>query len=371
MKTVLIVAGTRPEAIKLAPLYLELRRSDFYKVLFCSTGQHREMLTPIFEVFGFTPDFELDVMTPNQALHELTSRLLLELHKIYLEVAPDLVVVQGDTTTTFAGALCAYYLKIPVGHLEAGLRSFDKRSPYPEEMNRILATHLSHYHFVPTERARQNLLREAVEPDRVFLVGNTVIDALLHARREIEGREPSSLDPQLGAIDWSKRIVLVTGHRRESFGEPLARICRALRRIADEKDVQVIYPVHLNPNVRTAVFAILGDAPDVHLLEPVSYPGMVYLMDRAYIVVTDSGGIQEEAPSLCRPVLVTREVTERPEGVEAGVARLVGTSEDRIVSEALRLLHVREEYDRMATGRNPYGDGTTSRQIREILDRLL
>jgi UDP-N-acetylglucosamine 2-epimerase (non-hydrolysing) len=371
MKTILIVGGTRPEAIKLAPLYLELRRSERYHALFCSTGQHREMLKSVFQVFDFAPDFELDVMTPNQALHELTARLVLALDEVYRSARPDLVIVQGDTTTTLAGSLCAYYRKIPVAHVEAGLRSFDKLSPFPEEINRTLTTHLADYHFVPTEQARRNLLRESVAEDRVFLVGNTVIDALLHAGRATEGRDPASLDPQLAGLDWSKRIVLVTGHRRESFGEPLARTCRALRRISQEPDVQVIYPVHLNPNVRDSVFAILGDAPDVHLLQPLSYPGMVFLMNRACVVVTDSGGIQEEAPSLRKPVLVTRDVTERPEGIDAGVARLVGTSEERIVAETLRLLRDPAEYDRMASGRNPYGDGTASAQMREILDRLI
>jgi UDP-N-acetylglucosamine 2-epimerase (non-hydrolysing) len=371
VKKILLVGGTRPEAIKLAPLYRELKRSARLDVSFCSTGQHREMLQSVLDVFELKPDVELDVMTANQSLHELTSRLLLALHRVYEDVSPDLVIVQGDTTTTMAGALAAYYLKIPVGHLEAGLRSFDRLSPFPEEVNRTVTTHLSQYHFVPTARAQQNLLREGVDDACVFMVGNTVIDALLFATEATKNRQPSELDPQLDGVDWSTPIVLVTGHRRESFGEPLARICRALRRIASENDVQVIYPVHLNPNVRDAVFAILGEAPRVHLLEPISYAGMVYLMNRARLILTDSGGIQEEGPSLCKPVLVMREVTERPEGIEAGVARLVGTSEERIVAEVSELLRDPAHYRRMASGVNPYGDGRTSIRIREILEQRL
>jgi UDP-N-acetylglucosamine 2-epimerase (non-hydrolysing) len=354
----------------MAPVYLELRKSRHLEALFCSTGQHNQMLKSVLQVFDIVPQFDLEVMTPDQSLHELTCRLLLALHKVYSDANPDIVMVQGDTTTTMVGALCAHYRKVKVAHLEAGLRSFDKLAPFPEEVNRTLTTHIADYHFAPTRQALLNLRREGVKDDHVFLVGNTVIDALLHVAEMVKTAVPSDLDPQLQSINWSKNIILVTGHRRESFGEPLARICRALRRVAEEDDVQVVYPVHLNPNVRAAVFSVLGDSKNVQLLEPLPYPAMVFLMGRARIILTDSGGIQEEAPALRKPVLVMREITERPEGVEAGVALIVGTSEERIVVETLRLLRDPDAYAAMASGNNPYGDGRSSERIRDIFEQL-
>jgi UDP-N-acetylglucosamine 2-epimerase len=370
MTRILLVVGTRPEAIKLAPLYLELRRSATISAAVCSAGQHREMLTPVWEFFGIVPEFTLDVMTPGQSLPELTARLLLRLDFVYRDARPDVVAVQGDTTTTMTAALAACYRQIRVAHVEAGLRSFDRRAPYPEEINRTVTTRCADYHFVPTERARRNLAREGVSREHTWVVGNTVIDALLYARHATRGVEPADADPQLASVDFTRPVVLVTGHRRENFGAPLARVCEALRQLAAMHDVEIVYPVHLNPRVGQAVSAALGSCPNIHLLSPLSYPAMVVLMDRARIILTDSGGIQEEAPSLGKPVLVLRDVTERPEGVACGAARLVGTSTSRIVSEAAALLGDPLAYQRMASAANPYGDGQASARIRQVLERL-
>src|SRR5215471_3827434 len=308
MTRVLLVVGTRPEAIKLAPLYLELRRSTTVHVMLCAAGQHREMLAAVLDFFGIVPETSIDVMTAAQTLPGLTARLLRKLDVVYRRARPDLVVVQGDTTTTMTAALAACYRRILVAHVEAGLRSFDRRAPFPEETNRTMATHCADYHFAPTERARANLVREGIAPERMWVVGNTVVDALLHARSLVEHVEPADADSRLAAVDFGKSVILVTGHRRENFGAPLRNICQALRQLAAIHDVEIVYPVHLNPRVGSVVSGALGSCRNVHLLPPLEYPAMIALMNRARLILTDSGGIQEEAPALNKPVLVLRDV---------------------------------------------------------------
>ena len=373
MKKILFILGTRPEAIKMAPLVHELRKDMKFETLVCSSGQHREMLSQVLEFFSLKPDFNLNLMKTNQSLAELTSSLFVGLTSVLEETKPDLVFVQGDTTTTMVGALSSYYYKREIAHLEAGLRSHDKFSPYPEEMNRTLTSRLADFHFAPTEKAKDNLIKEAIPPDQIFLVGNTVIDALLWGLKRVKHLKPEVIAPELSQIDFSKRVVLVTGHRRESFGEPFSNICHALREISEseEKNVEVVYPVHLNPNVTQPVYSILSHRRNIHLIGPVTYPCMIYLMKKCYMILTDSGGIQEEAPSLKKPVLVMRDVTERTEGIDCGVAQLVGTTKDTIVENTLNLLHNDSEYQRMASGNNPYGDGTTSIKIIKILEEIL
>jgi len=356
---VLVCFGTRPEAIKLAPVIRELAKKPEnigYQV--CVTAQHREMLDQVLSVFGIRPDYDLDIMSPGQSLADVTSRVLHGLEEILCAARPDLLLVQGDTTTVLASALAAYYHHVAVGHVEAGLRTRDKYRPFPEEMNRRLTGALADYHFAPTEGARETLLREGVPDERIAVTGNTVIDALLvvtsRAYRFTHGR----LHKLRG------RVVLITAHRRESFGEPFQRICRAIRRLAVEfEDVTFVYPVHLNPRVLSVVGEMLAGIPNVWLIEPLEYLPFAHLMKRAEVILTDSGGIQEEAPTLDKPVLVLREVTERPEAVEVGAAKLVGTDEDRIVAETARLLTNPEAYREMASAPNPFGDGRASRRI--------
>ena len=365
---VLFVFGTRPEAIKLAPVIERLHCNSAFRVKVCVTAQHREMLDQVLGTFGIVPDIDLDIMKENQDLFDITIRALNGIREAIRSCRPDWLFVQGDTTTTFAGALAAFYEKVKVAHIEAGLRSFNRQSPFPEETNRVLTTHLADLHFAPTETARNNLLSEGIPGDRVFVVGNTSIDALFSCLKLTEGKSLNDILP-LTAIDFDKKLVLVTGHRRESFGIPFENICHALKVIALEKDVEIVYPVHLNPHVRKPVFEILEGLPNIHLMEPLDYPSFVWLMNRSYLILTDSGGVQEEAPSLGKPVLVMRDVTERVEGVEAGTAVLVGTDKDRIVSETLKLLNNRTEYDRISRAVNPYGDGTASERIASILLR--
>jgi UDP-N-acetylglucosamine 2-epimerase (non-hydrolysing) len=361
-----VVAGTRPEAIKLAPVVRALRTRAGVETLFVSTGQHREMLGQVLDAFGLAPDVDLEVMRAGQDLHDVTVATLQRLKPVLREWRPGWVVVQGDTTTALAAALGAFYERVPVAHVEAGLRTNDRYRPFPEELNRRLVDQLASALFAPTALAREALLREGFPEGRILVTGNTVVDAIHHLRatRGARRREAAGLD--LDAIPG--RVVLVTSHRRESFGEGLAAICRALVRIADRApDVTVIYPVHLNPHVDGPVRAALGGHPRIALLPPVSYDELVALLERAHLVLTDSGGIQEEAPSFRRPVLVLREVTERPEGVAAGVAAVVGTGEERIVAETLRLLEDRAAYARMAAGANPYGDGHAAERIVDAL----
>ncbi len=364
--TIAVVAGTRPEGIKLAPVVHALRRRRGIETLFVSTGQHREMLQQALAAFALRPDLDLDVMRSGQGLTDVTVATLTRLQPMLRELRPAWVVVQGDTTTAMAAALAAFYERIPVAHVEAGLRTNDRYSPFPEELNRRIVDQLSNALFAPTEHARGALLREGFPDARILVTGNTVVDAIHHLRASgaTRGRWSGGLD--LEAIPG--RMLLVTSHRRESFGAGLAAICRALVRIADRhEDVTIVYPVHLNPNVDGPVRAALAGHPRIVLLPPVGYVDLAALLERAYLVLTDSGGIQEEAPSYGKPVLVLREVTERPEGVVAGVAAVVGTREDGIVAEASRLLADRAAYHRMATGGNPYGDGRAAERIADAL----
>ena len=369
MKRILITFGTRPEAIKMAPVVAALQNDRSFDVRVCVTGQHRQMLDQVLELFAIRPVFDLNLMKPGQDLTDITSNVLLGMREVLREWRPDCMLVHGDTTTTFAAALAAFYEKIAVGHVEAGLRTGNIYSPWPEEMNRRLASAITSHHFAPTELARDNLLREGVPVAAVHITGNTVIDALLEVVARIKGESSllRSMSTQFSFLDPEKKLILVTGHRRENFGTGFERICRALRKLGERDDVQIIYPVHLNPNVQEPVRRILGETPRVHLIEPLDYLPFVYLMDRSYLIITDSGGVQEEAPSLGKPVLVMRDTTERPEAVEAGTVKLVGTDEVCIVREAANLLNDPVSYERMSLAHNPYGDGRAGQRIAEIL----
>ena len=370
---VLTVFGTRPEAVKLAPLIRELEaRSDFESVV-CVTAQHREMLDQMLDVFRITPDYDLDIMTNGQGLFDITNRALSGLERVLEETAPDVVVVQGDTTTTFASSLAAYYLGIPVAHVEAGLRTGNKRDPFPEEMNRRLADALSHLYFAPTVAAEQNLVREGYPRERIFVTGNTVVDALFLLRTELDDPSLSkAVEEQFasesGVALSGRRIMLVTGHRRESFEGGMESLCLGIRKIARHNpDLETVFAVHLNPNVRRPVRQILGGEERVHLVEPQDYRTFVWLMQKSYLILTDSGGIQEEAPSLGKPVLVARWTTERSEALDAGVAKLVGTDCASIFKAAQTLLDDPQEYGRMSKTVNPFGDGKSSQRIATIL----
>jgi len=363
---ILSIVGTRPEVIKMAPVIKELaKHAGRIESVVLSTAQHREMLDQTLGVFGIVPDIDLNLMRPNQTLAQITTAAVEAVERVLLKMKPDVVLVQGDTTTVFAASLAAFYCRIAVGHVEAGLRSFDRWNPYPEEINRRLADVLADYYFAPTARARENLLREGVPSEKVFVTGNTVVDALRYAASvpyEPHGREIKNI---LGAPG---RLVLVTAHRRENWDEPLANICDAFRELVVEfPDLQIVYPVHLNPRVRHTVQAKLKNVDRVHLIEPVDYLTLVHLMKRSHLVLTDSGGIQEEAPTFGKPVLVMRKVTERPEAAEAGLALIVGTDRNRIVAETRRLLTDEAAYRRMSTASNPYGDGKAAERIVEVL----
>lgn len=367
---VLTVFGTRPEAIKMAPLVTGLAEDPRFESQVCITAQHREMLDQVMGLFGIQPNYDLNVMRPGQDLYGLTSDILQGLRRVLIEARPDIVLVHGDTATTLSATLAAYYARIPVGHVEAGLRTGNLYSPWPEEGNRCVTGALAALHFAPTENSRASLLRENVVNDRIIVTGNTVIDALLQVVDRIKA-DPAlerELAQRFDFLDPKKRIVLVTGHRRESFGGGFERICQALRLLADRfRDVNIVYPMHLNPNVREPVQRLLGDAPNIHLIEPLDYLPFIGLMNRAHLIITDSGGIQEEAPSLGKPVLVMRDTTERPEAVDAGTVRLVGTETATIVDEATRLLLDPTAYDEMSFAHNPYGDGQA---VPRILDAL-
>ncbi|MCI0189118.1 UDP-N-acetylglucosamine 2-epimerase (non-hydrolyzing) [Cronobacter sakazakii] len=367
---VLTVFGTRPEAIKMAPLVHALAQDPAFDTRVCVTAQHRQMLDQVLHLFSIVPDYDLNIMKPGQGLTEITCRILEGLKPILTEFRPDVVLVHGDTTTTIATSLAAFYQRIPVGHVEAGLRTGDLYSPWPEEANRTLTGHLAMYHFAPTELSRQNLLRENIPDARIFVTGNTVIDALIAVRDRVMADEPLRLrlETQYPFLDGDKKMILVTGHRRESFGEGFEQICRALADIAAQnRDVQIVYPVHLNPNVTEPVNRILGHIDNIVLIEPQEYLPFVWLMNHAWLILTDSGGIQEEAPSLGKPVLVMRETTERPEAVEAGTVRLVGTDTQRILAEVTRLLHDEAAYQAMSHAHNPYGDGQACERILHAL----
>lgn len=364
---ILIVFGTRPEAIKMAPVVKEFKKnSDFFETKVCVTAQHREMLDQVLDFFEITPDYDLDIMESNQNLSLLTSGILGGVNKVLEDFKPDFMYVQGDTTTSFAASLSAYYSGVKVCHVEAGLRTFDKWAPFPEEINRQLTGKLADYHFAPTQRAKEHLLSENVDETTILVTGNTVIDALLYSAEKVDSKEQSEFRKLDSLIEPGKRLILVTGHRRENFGEGLNNICNALRRLAGEEDVQIIYPVHLNPNVQKPVYDLLGEIKNITLIEPLGYESFVWLMKRSYLMITDSGGIQEEAPSLGKPVLVTREKTERPEAIDAGTVILVGTNEERIVQECLLLLNNEKQYKSMSLRHNPYGDGNSAKRIAEF-----
>lgn len=368
-KKVMVVFGTRPEAIKMAPLVAALKASPDVETLVAVTAQHRQMLDQVLDLFGIVPDEDLDVMQPGQTLAGLTAKILAGMTEVIARHAPDIVLVHGDTTTTFATSLAAFYNRTPIGHVEAGLRTGNLYSPWPEEANRKLTGALTTQHFAPTERSRDNLLAEGVPEASIYVTGNTVVDALLAVVEKI--RDQPHLEHALASrfpfLDPNKRLVLVTGHRRENFGSGFEQICQALKAIAERGDTQVVYPVHLNPNVQEPVNRVLSGQSSIHLIEPQDYLPFVYLMSRAHLIVTDSGGVQEEAPSLGKPVLVMRDTTERPEAVDAGTVVLVGTDSVRIVEEVSRLLNDQEAYERMSHAHNPYGDGQASTRIAAII----
>jgi UDP-N-acetylglucosamine 2-epimerase (non-hydrolysing) len=366
---VLLVFGTRPEAIKMAPLVLELKSRKGLNVEVCVTAQHREMLDQVLDLFELKPDYDLNLMQPGQDLYDITTKALIGLKGVLETSKPDLVLVHGDTTTTFASSLAAFYQRIPVGHVEAGLRTGNIYSPWPEEMNRKLTGSLTKFHFAPTTKAQNNLSLENVDAADVYVTGNTVIDALVQVEKRIGTDKAlnSKLSAQFDFLDPSKKLILVTGHRRESFGDGFENICQALRTLAQQADVQVLYPMHLNPNVREPVNRILHNVENVFLIEPQEYLPFVYLMSRAYIILTDSGGVQEEAPSLGKPVLVMRDTTERPEAVDAGTVKLVGTDYDCIVNESMALLTDKQAYEKMSFAHNPYGNGKACQRIADII----
>ncbi len=367
MKKIMTLFGTRPEAIKMAPLVQRIAAHPDLRPIVCVTGQHREMLDQVLRTFAITPDVDLNVMRPDQRLAQTTATILTEVDAVLERLQPDWVLVQGDTTTVMAASLAAFYRRVKIAHVEAGLRTYDKYAPFPEEANRRIADALADLYFAPTETARANLIREGAPEARVIVTGNSVVDALLMVRERVRGR-PLTLERQTGALR-DKRLIVVTSHRRESFGEPFADICRALRAIAQRYHAlaHIVYPVHLNPNVQLRARALLGGVPNITLTDPVDYETMVALMDRAYLILTDSGGMQEEAPSLGKPLLILRDKTERVEAVACGAAVLVGTDADAIVRETVRLMEDPAAYARMAAAGNPYGDGRASQRMVEAL----
>ena len=364
---VLTVFGTRPEAIKMAPLVKELEKhSDRFESIVCVTAQHRQMLDQVLQLFDIHPDFDLDIMKENQNLWSLTADVLLKMKDVYDSAKPDVVLVHGDTTTSMAAALSAFYAKIPVGHVEAGLRTFDRYYPFPEEINRVYADAVCTYHFAPTDTSCENLRKSSISEKHIYKTGNTVIDALLYTVENHSGEIPDI------NLDSSLRTILLTSHRRENFGEPIRNICRAVLELVERnRDIQVVYPVHLNPNVQKPVYELLGGKERIHLTSPMEYAPFAAMMKKSYIIMSDSGGVQEEAPSLGKPVLVLRTTTERPEAVEYGTVKLVGTDRDTIVREAENLLHNPDEYKKMSEAINPYGDGLASKRIVELLYKNL
>lgn len=369
MKKVMVVFGTRPEAIKMAPVVDALKATPGIETIVTVTAQHRQMLDQVLDLFGIVPDEDLNAMLPGQTLAGLTSRILQGMDEVIARRKPDIVLVHGDTTTTLATSMAAFYNRTPIGHVEAGLRTGNLYSPWPEEANRKLTGSLTALHFAPTERSRSNLLAEGIRQEGIHVTGNTVVDALLTVVDKIRTQPglERSLAEKFPFLDPDRRLVLVTGHRRENFGSGFEQICQALKAIAARGDTQVVYPVHLNPNVQEPVRRILSSESSVHLIEPLDYLPFVYLMSRAHLIVTDSGGVQEEAPSLGKPVLVMRDTTERPEAVEAGTVKLVGTDMATIVSETNRLLDDKTAYDRMSHAHNPYGDGQASIRIASLV----
>ena len=377
----MFIFGTRPEAIKMAPVILALEaESSKFKVVVCVTAQHREMLDQVLYLFNIKPQYDLNIMTQRQSLPDLTASVLLGVTEVLEKETPDIVLVQGDTTTTFAAAQASYYLKIPVAHIEAGLRTKNKYSPFPEEINRRLTSVMADFHFTPTEGAKRNLLAEGFEESSIFVTGNTVIDALnIVVRGQRTGDRGQELRKYfrekwglvLGSGSDNSNLILVTGHRRESFGEGFKRICKALKTLAgNNPDIQIVYPVHLNPNVQEPVYKILGNVDNIYLIPPIDYEPFVFLMNHCNLILTDSGGIQEEAPTLGKPLLVMRDTSERPEGIEAGSAKLVGTDTERIVEETQTLLNDKFKYNRISEVKNPYGDGKASERILKTIENF-
>jgi UDP-N-acetylglucosamine 2-epimerase (non-hydrolysing) len=373
LKKVLLVFGTRPEAIKMAPLVKAFEEESSIESKVCVTAQHREMLDQVLEMFDIKPDYDLNIMKPGQDLFDVTSNVLLGLKDVLNDFKPDVVLVHGDTTTTSASSLAAFYNKIKVGHVEAGLRTGDLYSPWPEEANRQITGVLANYHFAPTTTSQNNLLKENKDPKNIIVTGNTVIDALFLALDKIEKNDElktkivNSINSQY-EIKEDKKLILVTGHRRENFGDGFINICEALKTIAlNNPDIDIVYPVHLNPNVQKPVKEILSDTPNVFLIEPLQYEQFIYMMNKSYFIITDSGGVQEEAPSLGKPVLVMRDTTERPEAVEAGTVKLVGTNKETIIKEAQNLLDNETEYNKMSKAHNPYGDGNACERIANFI----
>lgn len=368
----LIVFGTRPEAIKMAPLVKALQTCPAFEVNVCVTAQHRQMLDQVLQLFDIAPDFDLNLMRPGQSLTQLTCNILQGMETVFADWKPDWVLVHGDTSTTLATSLAAYYQQIGIAHVEAGLRTHNLYSPWPEEANRQITSRLTGLHFAPTEQARNNLLHEGVAPQNIHVTGNTVIDALLTVSAKLENNPTLSkqLSAQFPYLEHSKRLILVTGHRRENFGAGFESMCKALSDIAQHPNVQIVYPVHLNPQVQEPVKRILGQVDNVHLITPLDYLPFVYLMKRSHLILTDSGGVQEEAPSLGKPVLVMRDTTERPEAVTAGTVKLVGTDHATIVRETLALLQNADAYDAMARAHNPYGDGLACQRIATAFQHL-
>ncbi|TSA31251.1 MAG: UDP-N-acetylglucosamine 2-epimerase (non-hydrolyzing) [Porphyromonadaceae bacterium] len=371
MTKLLIVFGTRPEAIKMAPLVREFRKyPEFFETKVCVTAQHRAMLDQVLSFFEIIPDYDLNLMTPDQDLHSLTALVITSMKPVLKDFRPDYVMVQGDTTTTAATALASFYFGIKVCHVEAGLRTFNKRSPFPEEMNRQITSLIADYHFAPTVAAQSNLLQERIGQNAILVTGNTVVDAILWALDRVD----KVSDPDIVSLkiltETEQKIILVTGHRRENFGSGFENICRALKEIAQTEDVQIIYPVHLNPTVQSMVYDRLAGIPNIHLMDPLSYPAFVWLMKRSYLIITDSGGIQEEAPSIGKPVLVMRETTERAEALESGHVMLVGTDPEKIIDSCKNLLHHAELYQRMSGTANPFGSGDACEKIVKFITDL-
>ncbi|MDN5054613.1 non-hydrolyzing UDP-N-acetylglucosamine 2-epimerase [Aliarcobacter butzleri] len=369
MKKILLVFGTRPEAIKMAPLVKSFEKERTIESKVCVTGQHREMLDQVLEIFDIEPDFDLNIMKDGQDLYDITSRVLIGLRDVFCEFKPDIVLVHGDTTTCISASLAAFYGRIKVGHIEAGLRTGDIYSPWPEEANRQITGVLTNYHFAPTATSKENLLKENKKLDNIIVTGNTVIDALFLAldkienNKDLESKVINSINSQY-KLNVNRKIVLVTGHRRENFGNGFINICEALKTIAlNNPNIDIVYPVHLNPNVQKPVKDILSNTSNVYLINPLQYEQFIYMMNKSYFIITDSGGVQEEAPSLGKPVLVMRNTTERPEAVKAGTVKLVGTSKENIIKEAQKLLDDKVEYEKMSKAHNPYGDGNACKKI--------
>ncbi|SEH05610.1 non-hydrolyzing UDP-N-acetylglucosamine 2-epimerase [Candidatus Venteria ishoeyi] len=370
---ILVIFGTRPEAIKMASVVRALNKEPALESKVCVTAQHRQMLDQVLDLFNISPDFDLNLMKPGQDLSDITSNVLLGMREVYRQWKPDIILVHGDTTTTLAASLSAYYAQIRVGHVEAGLRTGNKYAPWPEEMNRHLTACMTDIHFAPTKKAKYNLLNEGVSESNIHITGNTVIDALLDIDKRLQNDSQlnNQFEKQFNFIDSNKHLLLVTGHRRENFGQGFENICQALACIAQRDDIVIVYPVHLNPNVQQPVQRVLKGISNVHLIEPLDYLPFIYLMQRSTLLLTDSGGIQEEAPSLGKPVLVMRDTTERPEAVEAGTVKLVGTDQHKIIQEVNHLLDDIAAFNAMSKAHNPYGDGLAAKCICQILNNII